>query len=590
MKQFFKFLFASCLGTLIALVGLTFFGIWSVNSLAKKMEKTETVNPNTVLRIDLAAYIPERTNNIPVNPYDVSFDNESVVGLQDLIEALEVAKTDDNIKGVFLDMSVPNAGLAKLEALRRALYDFKESGKWIVSYGQYYTKTSYYLAAVSDKVYLNPMGGLDFGGFSTQLAFMKEFLDKTGIKMEVFYAGKFKSATEPFRRNEMSEENRLQIREYLNGVYNGFLENISEDRDISVAELRRIADEMLIQQPQDAVDLGLVDQLMYKDEVLNDLRDRIGLDDDKGIPTIGLSAYHMANGKKTNFRAKDKIAVVYAEGTIVDGEGEAGSIGGDRYAKMIRKIRKDRKVKAIVLRVNSGGGSGMASENILHEIKAAKAQGITVVTSMGEAAASGGYYIACESEAIFAEENTVTGSIGVFGVLPNVKRMMEEKVGVHFDSVKTTKYATMGSPFFDLSEEERRIIQTSVDSFYQKFLQRVADGRDMSIEEVDAIAQGRIWTGTKAKEIDLVDQIGGLDAAIAKAAELTGLESYRLSEYPKTKEPLQQLIEDLTGTKTVQATIRNEIGEDLYPYYKMLKEVQHTKGVQMRMPFILEVQ
>ncbi|MEM6724561.1 MAG: signal peptide peptidase SppA, partial [Bacteroidota bacterium] len=408
MKQFFKFLFASCLGTLVALIGLTFFGVWSVNSFVKKMEQQEKVGPNTVLRIDLATYIPERTNNIPMSPYDVSLENKSIVGLQDLIEAVEVAKSDDNIKGIYLEMSRPAVGLAKLEALRRALYDFKESGKWIVAYGQYYTQNSYYLAAVADKVYLNPMGGMDFGGFSTQLAFMKEFLDKSGIKMEVFYAGKFKSATEPFRRNEMSEENRLQVRAYINGVYTQYLENISDDRKIPVSELRRISNELLLRQPEDAVTYKLVDKLAYKDEVLNELRDRIGFDKDKGIPTLSLSDYHLANGKKTNFRAKDKIAVVYAEGTIVDGEGEAGSIGGDRYAQMIRKIRQDRKVKAIVLRVNSGGGSGMASENILHEIKEAKRQGITVITSMGEAAASGGYYIACESDKIFAEENTVT--------------------------------------------------------------------------------------------------------------------------------------------------------------------------------------
>ncbi|MEM7106013.1 MAG: signal peptide peptidase SppA [Bacteroidota bacterium] len=591
MKNFLKFLLASCLGTLLALGGLVFFSVWTATNIAKKVNTAEKVKPNTVLSINLNEPIPERTNNVPVNPYEMTLEQNDVLGLQDLLEVLEVAKEDDNIKGIYMELSQPMTGLASLSAIRAAVDDFKESGKFVVAYSGFYSQTGYYMASVADKVYINPTGSIFFNGFAAQVPFFKDMLDKIGVKAQVFYAGKFKSATEPFRRTEMSPENRLQIKEYLDENYQYFLEDISKSRDISVAELMRIADEFELRETEDAQRLNFVDGIMYKDQVLDELRDRLGLDKNEKITTMSLGAYHAAAGKRSNYKAKDKIAVVYAEGGIVDGEGEQGSIGGDKYARIIRKIRQDKKVKAIVLRVNSGGGSGYASENIWREMGLANEQGIKTVVSMGDVAASGGYYIACNSDKVFAQRNTITGSIGVFGLLPSMKELMNDKIGIRMDTVKTGKYATIGNTFYDLNPDESLLIQQMVDTFYQHFLERVADGRSMTVKEVNEVAQGRVWTGAQAKALGLIDEMGDLNAALKSAAELADLDEYRMVEYPKTKDPFTQLIEELTGKENnfANAMLKEELGDPLYQYFEKAKEIKKMSGIQARMPFDLVI-
>jgi len=472
-------------------------------------------------------------------------------------------------------------------SIRKAIQDFKSDGKFVVAYNENYSQGAYYMASVADKIYVHPLGGIEFGGFGGTIPFFKDMIDRLGIKMQIYYAGQFKSATEPFRLNKMSEQNRLQTREYLEGMYQIFLKDISEARDIPVSTLRNIANEYKLRKAEDCVANGFADAVGYYDEVLSDLKGRLSLDEDDKIPSITLAKY--ANGRygKTS-TAKNKIAVVYAEGSIVTGKGEAGNIGGDKYAKIVRKLRQDDNTKALVLRVNSGGGSALASDIMWRELELFKQTGRPFIVSFGDVAASGGYYIACGADSIYAEPNSITGSIGVFGMIPSVEDMLEEKVGVTFDTIKTGKFAHGISPFIDISPEEGQLIQEGVDDIYETFLKRVADGRGMSRDAVHEVAQGRVWLGTKGQEIGLVDVMGDLNDAITAAAEKANLEKYRTSEYPRVKEPFQQMIDQFTGAEEAnfeEHFIKKELG-DLYPYIKELSEVKKMKGPQARLPFV----
>lgn len=589
MKQFFNFLFASCLGTLLALGVVALIGMGMIGNLVKSANKEEGVKANTVLTIKLNQFVPEKTNNTPVSPVD--FKSDEIVGLMDMIEAINTAKTDDNIKGILIESPAPSLRYASLGSFRAALEDFKESGKFILAYADYYTEMGVYLASIADKVYLNPVGGVEFNGFAAQIPFYKDMLDKAGVKFEVFYAGKFKSATEPYRTNKMSDENRLQVREYLSDIYDDFIDGVAEGRSISAAELRKIANEHLVKEARDAVTYKLVDTLGYRDQLIDDLKERLGLDEKAKIQSMSLSKYTSLSKPKSKYKTKEKIAVVYAEGTIVMGKGEVGEIGGEKYAKIIRKIRKDKKVKAIVLRVNSGGGSSLASEKIWRELSLAREAGTPVIVSMGDYAASGGYYIACMADTIIAEPTTLTGSIGVFAMLPNTQKLMNDKVGIRVDTVKTGAYAVGYNPLIEMSPQEKAIVQAGVDEVYQTFLQRVADGRKMKKDSVNAIAQGRVWTGRRAVDNGLVDALGGLDDAMQIAAKMAGVEEYRVTEYPKVKTPIEQFIEELTGDKSNvrQALIKEEMG-DYYAFYKRLKDIQSLSGTQARLPFEITIQ
>lgn len=588
MGKFLQFIFASCLGFFLAILVIVGISSIFVGKAVSEANTSEQVKPNSVLVLDFNEGLPERTNNVPVSGFE--FRTEKKLGLTDVVEAIERAKDDDDIKGILLDLSGISMGQATASTVREALLDFKSDDKFIAAYGQYYSQGAYYMASAADKVYLNPIGDMDFRGFGTMIPFFKDMLDRLDIKMQIFYAGKFKSATEPFRRDEMSEENRLQIKEYLGPLYEQFLTDIAVSRNMTTDQLRDIADNGRIQSAEDAKALGLVDELGYRDEMQSYVRQRLGLEEDDKINSIGINTFNEANPGKADYGTKDRIAVVYAEGSIVDGKGENGSIGGDTYSAMIRKLRKDDKVKAIVIRVNSGGGSAWASDNIWREIEMAKEKGIPVVASMGDVAASGGYYIACNADTIFAAPNTITGSIGVFGILPSMQGLFEKKMGIHFDTVQTGPYAISPNINMDASPRQAEILQKQTDRIYEIFLERVAEGRDMTKEQVHEIAQGRVWVGTKAEEINLVDQLGGLEDAIACAARLANLDEYRLKELPAIKEPVQEIIDQFMGDKpTVQLTetIKKEQLGDLYPYFRQLEEFKDLKGVQARLPFVL---
>lgn len=595
MGQFFKFLFASCLGTALALLLLGFFGISILTSLANTATATQKVaiKPNSVLELNFKNLIPEKTNNTPMDPFVL--EQENVVGLTDLVKTIQQAKEDPDIKGIYLNASFVMAGKATSSVLRAALVDFKSSGKFIVSYANYYTQGAYYLASVADSVLVNPLGGVEFRGFSSMIAFYKGLLDKLDVQFRIFYAGKFKSATEPYRLDKMSPENRTQMREYVNALYDIFIKDIAASRNIPEAELRGIADRYEGRSAEGALKSGLIDRVAYEDEVFNLIKTRIGLDTKDKLHRVSLEDYFEAKGNKTDFSTKDKIAVIYAEGTLLDGEnGEAGDIYDGKYVKMIRKIRQDNQVKAIVLRVNSPGGSALASENILRELDLCKQAGKPVVVSMGDVAASGGYYIACHADSIFAEPNTITGSIGVFGMIPILQKTMKENLGITYDTLKTGKFSAFGTPFIDFSDEESQMIQERVDWIYGDFLQKVANGRHKTREQIHEIAQGRVWPGTKAKAIGLVDDLGGLDRALAAAAKLAGLEKYRTSEYPRAQTGLEQLLDRFSKKKDREDDvkswlIRNELKE-MYPMYKTMRDIRRNQGIQARLPFDLIVQ
>lgn len=592
MSQFFKFMFASCLGTALALLLLLFIGIGWISSFATSATAKDkvVVKPNSVLELDFKHLIPERTNNVPMDPFD--FERKDILGLTDMVAAIRRAKEDPDIKGIYINATYIMAGKATSSVLRDALQDFKSEGKFIVAYANYYTQGAYYMASVADSVLVNPVGAVDFRGLSSMIAFYKGTLDKLDVQMKIYYAGKFKSATEPFRLDKMSAENRLQIREYLTALNDIYMRDISASRNMTETELRRIADRFEGRSAEGSLKNRLVDRLAYEDEVFDLIKNKIGLDKKEKLNRVKIEDYFDAKGKKLDLSTKDKIAVVYAEGTIRDGsENEPGDVYDEKYVKILRKIRLDESVKAIVLRINSPGGSVLASENIFREVELCKQAGKPVVVSMGDLAASGGYYIACHADSIFAEENTITGSIGVFGMIPMLHKTMKENLGITYDTVRTGRYSAFGTPVIEFSADEDAMIQDRIEDIYEDFLKKVATGRKKTREQVEEIAQGRVWPGKKAKEIGLVDDIGGLDRALAAASKLAGIEKYRTTEYPRTKTGFEQLLDQLTRNKENDDVIkswliRSELGE-MYPVYKTMRDIRQNKGIQARLPYEL---
>lgn len=584
MKNFFgKSILATIIGVFAAIfIGflfLLFIGVVSGDGKPK-------LKKGSVLTLDISNVIPERTNNIKSGGISLeSFSDDLTLGLADIVKAINHAKTDDKVKGILLKgMYTPN-GSATNAKLRRAIIDFKESGKFVVAHSKYYTQKAYYLASAADEVYLNPIGNVELRGFARMTPFYKNAMDKIGVKAQVFYAGKFKSATEPFRYTHMSEPSKLQVRRYMSGLYDVFIKDIASSRNMSEEHLRKLADTLSLKQARQALDMGLVDSLFYKDQLQANLRYRLGLEEDKKIPSMGMTAYFGSFRKKS--KSKNKVAVVYAEGTIVDGKGEAGKIGDKKYVKILQKIRKDDKVKAVVIRVNSGGGSAMASENIWREIELIKAKGIPVVASMGDVAASGGYYILCDADKIYAEPNTITGSIGVFAMIPNTAELLNDKIGISYDTVKTNPNAVPINGYFPIVGQNAVMFQNLIDTMYATFLSRVAAGRGLSVDSVHAIAQGRVWTGVDAKSIGLVDEYGDLDAAIAEAISLAKLDDSKIVQYPKVKSGIARILEQVMPGKMSsnlrKQAIEEELGE-LAPLYQELKEIKEMQGVQMRLP------
>ncbi len=565
MRSFIKIVLGSCLGVIVAILAIGFIGSFAVGSMLSLESQATSVKQNSVLRIKLNKPVPQKTNNTEAMFWNLSDD--PLLGERDIIESIKAARTDNNIKGIYLTLSLAGIGNATAKTIRSAIVDFKESGKFVYAYcGNYgYSQGAYYLASAADKVFLHPMGSVDVHGFGAEIPFFKDMLDKMGVKMTIFYAGKFKSATEPFRLNQMSEENRLQVKSYMNELYSAFLADISDSRNLSTQKLHNAVSNLSGRTAEMAMESGLVDDLKFEDEVFEELKRQLDLDEDDDINFIELPSYHSSRSKDRDLGADSKIAVLYAEGEIRAGGETYGTITDDHYVEMIRKIGDDDKVRAVVLRVNSPGGDAFVSDEIWRALEVLQEKDIVVVASMADVAASGGYYIACGTDRIVAEPNTITGSIGVFGMVPNVQELFNDKLGIHMDTVKTAPYGTgVVSPFYAVGEEERQLMQENIDQTYTHFLERVAEGRKMTVDEVHEVAQGRVWTGKKAWELGLVDEMGDLEHAIQVARELAGIEDYRLTEYPRIKDPMQKLIEDLTGTK-VKSAIQDQLLNHYFP-------------------------
>ncbi|RPD51292.1 signal peptide peptidase SppA [Paracnuella aquatica] len=579
MTQFFKIFFASLLA-LIVFGFLTVFILFGVaGSLASKAKPE--VAEKSVLVLDLGEAFPEQKQ--PGDPITtLASDKPSLPGLYDVVRLLESARNDKKISGVYIKADGNANSFASSNELRQALLQFKTSGKPIIAYGDVMSQGAYFVASTANQIFLNPVGQMDWSGYNVDLVFFKNMLDRLEIQPQIFYAGKFKSATEPFRTTQMTPENREQTVEWLGDLYQFFLNATAKDRKIDTAKLHQLAQTAAIQKPEDAVATGLIDGLKYDDEIKSLWKSNLKLGENDKINFLSINTYAEAADYKRS--GKDRIAVVFASGNIVDGDGSDGDIGGDKFQGLLRRLRMDRSVKAIVLRVNSGGGSALASEKIWRELSLTKGRK-PVVVSFGDVAASGGYYIGCGADSIFAHPNTITGSIGVFTLVPNMEGFFKSKLGVTFDGVKTANHAGGGSVVRPLTEMEQKMFQSSVDRIYAQFKDRVAKGRKKDLAYIDSIAQGRVWSGADALRLGLVDRMGNLQDAIDCAARLAKTTNYRLREYPEQENWLNQLLKKETGTEPV-ARIREQIGAENFSVLQQMISIRQMCDVpQTRLPF-----
>ncbi len=584
MRSFFKIFFA-CLLALFIFSLIVFFVGAGIVGHALQPDKPE-VGSKAVLVIDLGSPIMEQTRENPIAEV-AGREDANALGLYDIVRMISYAKKDSAVKGIVLKAGYNVNGFATNEELREAIVDFKKSKKFVIAYGEYMTQKSYYVSTAADKIYSHPQGRIEWDGFTSNLYFIKGLLDKLEIQPEIFYAGKFKSATEPLRATEMTEPNRLQTTVWLNDLYSHLLLTTSAARNIDTATLHALANNGTIQSPADALNNKLIDGLRYDDEWKAEVAKLVGEKPDAKINFISAAKYGKAADYKQD--GKNKIAVIYAQGEIVSGKGESGQIASDEFKNLIRKARTDDGIKAIVFRVNSPGGSALASDVIWREISLAR-KSKPVVVSMGDLAASGGYYISCNADSVFADYTTITGSIGVFTIVANMQSFFKNKLGITFDRVKTAPYADMGSSDRPLTDAEKKFMQASVDSIYYTFKSRVADGRKKDIILIDSIAQGRVWTGTRATGIGLVDRIGTLQQAVECAARMAKVTDYRTREYPEQKGLLDQIFGSSSSSDVKEKVVKEEIGETQYNLLKKLKKVQTLFDIpQTRMPFDADI-
>ena len=578
MRSFFKIFFASLLALVIFTILAVFVLISFIGGIASK--QAPQVPQQSVLVLDLSQHFSEQIRQNPFNFF--SGEDKDIPGLYDVIRLLQQAKTDKRVAGIYILANGSTNGFAASTEIRQALQDFKTSGKFVLAHGDIISQRACSIANIADKIYVSPQGYVEWAGYSVEYPFFKGTLAKLEIEPQIFYAGKFKSATEPLRSDRMTPENRLQTSVWLNDLYADLLLRTSEARKLDTALLHRLADDGIIRTAKDAVDFKLVDGAKYDDEIKDEIKGRLKIGKYDKINFVAINTYMAASNLE---RSKgEKIALIYAEGDIVDGKADQGSIGADNYRSLIRKARLDKSIKAIVFRVNSGGGSSLASETIWRELSLARKEK-PVVVSFGDVAASGGYYISCAADSIFALPTTITGSIGVFGIIPNMQAFFEHKLGVTFDGIKTSPYADAGAIYRPLNDREKQMMQANVDLIYAQFKQRVADGRKRDAAYVDSIAQGRVWTGLRAKEIGLIDRFGGLDEAVKCAARMAKLDKFRVSEYPEPENIFKQLFGKADPLNYTDK-MRTEMGEENYKIYLEVKRVKELTGtVQARMPF-----
>lgn len=583
--SFFKSFFAA----LLALVVFTLISVFLIIGIIASLsaEKEVVVEENSVLHLKLDAQITELQSDNPLAGVPLVGADAENVGLVQLKEAIEHAKGDAKIKGIYLDVSHPMTGFTTLEEIRSSLIDFRKSGKWVIAYTEVMTEGAYYLASAADKIYLNPEGEVEFNGLTVEIGFYKRLFDKLEIKPEVFRVGEFKSAVEPFLLEKMSDANRLQLSELINDIYNSVLKGISESRNIPQVKLKEISDKMLVRDAKTAKELGLIDSLLYDDEFQALLKKRLSIDDSKSVKFIKYSKYRKSFS--TYKTSKNEIAVIVAEGTIMPGDGNQseGIIGADKFVDEIRKARKDKDIKAIVMRVNSPGGEFRSSDMMWREIVLAS-QVKPVIASMGDYAASGGYYLSMACDTIVAQPNSITGSIGIFGMMFDMSGFLGNKLGITFDEVKTGEFGEMYTVTRPLTQAEKNFWQKNLDDHYELFTRKAAEGRHLPVDDIKKVASGRVWTGQQAKQRGLVDILGNFEDAIKIAAQKAKVaDDYKVRYYPEQKPFLEKLLSQLEdNTKTNK--IKSELGE-YYTWYKQIEELKTYQGAQARMPFVLEI-
>ncbi len=589
MKDFFKFTLATITGIIVSCIILSFLSIMVFFSMMSSSDSETQIQKNSIMMLDLNGTLLERCQENPLN--ELIGDKYNTYGLNDILTSIQKAKEIEDIKGIYIQATALNTGFASYKEIRDALLDFKESGKFIVAYADNYLQGLYYLSSVADKVLLNPQGMIEWRGLAASPLFYKELLDKIGVEMQIFKVGTYKSAVEPFISTEMSDANREQINAYLSSIWGQITSDVSESRNISVQSLNDIADQMImLQSAEESVKCGLADTLIYKNDVRNYLKTIMGIDKDDSMSVLGLK--EMINVRKTV--PKDKsgniIAVYYAYGEI-DGTSlpdyEEEGINSGKVIKDLRALKDDKNVKAVVLRVNSPGGSSYGSEQIWYAVSELKKEK-PVIVSMGDYAASGGYYISCNANAIVAEPTTLTGSIGIFGIVPNAKGLTE-KIGIDFDVVKTNQYSDFGTLTRPMNDGEKNLMQINVNRGYDLFLTRCSDGRNISKEELDKIAQGRVWTGSKAKELGLVDELGGIDKALEIAIDKAGVDAYTIISYPGKKSIFEIFMNTTPDNYIKKRMLKSTMG-DFYQVFDFLKGIDKCEQIQARIPFELNIQ
>lgn len=589
MKDFIKYTFATVVGLFLTMAFFTIISIISLAGMIATEGMSAPIKEKSILNLDLSGVINEREEPNPLAM--LMGDKAESVSLEDALLALKKAAKNKNIEGVYMQAGGLGATPAMAQELRQALVEFKKSGKWIIAYGDSYTKTDYYLSSVADTILLNPEGSVDFSGLATQLMFFKDVLDKVGVKMQVFKVGTYKSAVEPYICTEMSPANREQITSYLTSIWDNMVADVAKSRGLDATNLNAMADSLTMLTPADDIKkAGLVDKICYIDEVKAILRAKCGLDDDDD-DLVFASVSDVAKSESLDDKVDNKVAVYYAYGEIVQsassmGMSQAHQIVGKEMVKDLQDLREDDDIKAVVIRVNSPGGSAFASEQIWREVELLKAKK-PVVVSMGGMAASGGYYISCAANRIFAEPTTITGSIGIFGMVPNASELMTEKIGLKFDVVKTNKMSDFGTLARPFNEAESAQLQKMIERGYDTFTRRVADGRGISQDSVKVIAEGRVWTGEQGLKLGLVDELGNLDAAVAHAAKLAEMEKYRTETYPAPVNPFEQLLNQKKNGY-LESSLRNIMGEG-YTTYSLLRNISEQDHIQARLPYELNI-
>lgn len=591
-KKFWRIVFGTMVGFFFSCIIVSILSMFMFAAMIASMGSSTTVNvkDNSILKLDLQKNISEQAEDNPFDMFGDEFSQyyQSSIGLDDILACIKSAAKDPKIKGIYINSEAVGAAPATLKEIHDALVEFKASGKFIYAYADNYAQGGYYLSSVADKVTMSTTGLIQFKGLAMQVMFYKGLIDKLDVDVQVIRHGKFKSAVEPYLTDKMSDANREQMTLLASTLWNTMVDDIAASRKLSTEEVNNIADGMFIGTAAKAVESKLIDKACYKSDVVQDLKKLVKVEDDKDLNITTLAEYTKAL-KAENNTAKDEIAIIYAVGEIRDGKSGNDVMGSETMVKLIKEAHTSDNVKAIVLRVNSPGGDGTASDIIWHEIEQAKKAGKIVVTSMGDYAASGGYYISCNSNYIIAQPNTLTGSIGVFGLVPSFQRALKNKLGVTVDGVSTNKHSDAGGTMRPMNAEELAVYQEFIDDFYGVFTQRVADGRGMEQSAVDEIGQGRVWAGADALKIGLVDALGNIDDAVAKAAELAKLENYKISYYPKKKDFWTRLMEKSSNDNNVQAFIKQELGDQYY-IYQGLNQLKRAEGVQAMMPMQIRIE